>query len=252
MNLQLQNDATLITVAEEISRQMAVASLRDGSVFIRTPICYPSGTSVVIQIDGSKDHYFVSDIGLGHQEALMVNASPSYCKIDRHLSQDTGVSFDNRSFFVAQSTRSDLPSVVSAVANLSLRAVIQTLIRLEEKKSDLEKTLLIHRLEDIFGRDRVSKDVSIFGASHLEWEVAARVSCDRIVSIFDHVKLHKTSVVSAVAKFHDIARLPDPPKRIVTVTDKASMADYLSLLSQAASVISLSEASDEVVRKLAA
>ena len=30
------------------------------------------------------------------------------------------------------------------------------------------------------------------------------------------------------------------------------MADYLSLLSQAASVISLSEASDEVVRKLAA
>lgn len=242
----------LFSVADEISRQLSFASETQAGVFITTPICYPSGSTVVIRIDGTRDTFFVSDVGLGYQESMMINASQSYSSIARNLVRETGVSFDSQSFFVAKATRSDLTPIVAAVANFSQRAVIETLLKHEARKADRDRAILVSRLEGVFGSGHVEKDFGIRGASSVEWEVAARISFGNVVSIFDYAKPHKNSVVNAVAKFHDIARLPEAPRRIVTVADKAGMGDLLKLLSQAAQVISLAETPDDILKKLVA
>ncbi|MCZ8260597.1 MAG: hypothetical protein O9333_10755 [Beijerinckiaceae bacterium] len=243
---------TLFSIAEDVSRVMARASKTDTGVYISTPVSYPSGASVVVRIDGDGDAFFVSDSGLGYQESDMIDAGHSFQSVARSIIRDTGVSFDSRSFFVARSSRADLAYVAAAIANFSQRAVIEALIKHEERKADIQKKALVSRLEDVFGIKNVEKDFEIRGASSVEWDVAAKVTSSNVVSIFDYVKPHKNSVVNTVAKFHDIARLPDAPKRIVTVSDKAKMGDLLGLLSQAANVISLAETPNDAIRRLAA
>lgn len=243
---------TLFSIAEDISRVMARASKTDTGVYISTPVSYPSGASVVVRIDGAGKAFFVSDSGLGYQESDMIDAGRSFQLIARSIVDGTGVSFDERGFFIARSSRADLGYVAAAIANFSQRAVIETLIKHEERKADLQKKALVSRLEGIFGIKNVEKDFEIRGASSVEWDVAAKVTSSNVVSIFDYVKPHKNSVVNTVAKFHDIGRLPDAPKRIITVTDKAKMGDLLGLLSQAANVISLDGTPNEAIRRLAA
>jgi len=232
---------------------MAYAHEQRSAVFINTPISYPSGTSVVIRIDGARDKFFVTDAGFGHQESMMICASNSYSRIARALVRDTGVSFDDRSFFVAEGRRDDLVPIVAAVANFSQRAVVETLLKHEASRVDRGGGVLFTRLEGALGAASVERDYEIRGASSVEWDVAAGVvSSGKIVSIFDHAKPHKNSVVSTVAKFHDIARLPSPPRRIITVSDKTKMGGFLGLLSQAANVVSISDMPDDALRMLAA
>jgi hypothetical protein len=189
---------------------------------------------------------------MGYQESMMLNASHSFSQIARNLIQDSGVSFDSRSFFVAQATMDELVPVVAAVANFSQRAVIETAVKHEAKKADRDRALLLSRLEEAFGPRKVEKDFSIRGASSVEWEVTARIAAGNVVALFDYARPHKNSVTSTVAKFHDIARLHEAPRRIVTVADKGSMGDFIGLLSQAAKVISLSDTPASALIRIAA
>jgi hypothetical protein len=182
----------------------------------------------------------------------MFNAARGYAMVAHALVQGTEIGFDSRRFFVAEAAADELVGVVGAVGNCSQRAVIETVITHEARKVDTDRTMLLERLEAVFGRPRVEKDVTIQGASTVEWEVTARVARDNVISIFDYARPHKNSVSSTVAKFHDIARLQIPPRRIVTVRDYAGMGNFVGLLSQAADVIELEKTPDDILRRLAA
>jgi hypothetical protein len=246
------SNRTLAAIAEEVARSMASSIAIAGAHFIRTPLRYPSGTSVIIRIDGSADRYFASDNGAGYEEVLMLNAARGYVLVANGLTQGTGVGFDSRRFFVAQAASDELVGVVGAIANLSCRAVIQTITNHEARKANTDRNLLIERLESAFGRPRVERDVVVRGASTVEWEVIARVANDNVISVYDYASPHKNSVTSAAAKFHDIARLEVAPRRIVAVRDRLIMGNLLTLLSQAANVIELERATDDTLRRLAA
>ena len=245
--------SVLSGIAEEVARSLASSVSVSGGQFIRTPLLYPSGSSAVVRIDGSANRFFVSDNGMGYEEAMMFNAPFGYAAVARALVKDTQIGFDSRSFFVAESAADELVGVVGAIANCSQRAVIETVIKHEVRKRDADRAMLLERLQSVFGVPRVEKDIVIRGASTVEWEVTARVIArGNVVSIFDYARPHKNSVSSAVAKFHDIARLEAPPRRIVTVRDYAGMGNFVGLLSQAANVIELEKTPDEVLRRLAA
>jgi hypothetical protein len=206
----------------------------------------------VVRLDGSRSHFFVSDAGFGYQEAMMMNASHSYPFIARSLVRESEISFDSRSFFVAEASTDELIGVVGAIANCSQRAVIETALKHEARKADTDRAVLLDRLQSAFGRPR-EKDVEVRGASSVEWEVTARVSSpDNVVALFDYARPHKNSVTSVAVKFHDIARLERPPRRIVTVRNQVEMGPMIGLLSQAASVIELASASDAILQRLAA
>jgi hypothetical protein len=243
---------TLAVIAEGVARSLGSSIAIAGSHFIRTPMLYPSGSSAVIRIDGSDDQFFVSDNGMGYDEALMFNAAHGYAVVARTLIRDTEISFDSRSFFVAQAAADELVGVVGAIANCSQRAVIETVVRHEARRRDTDRAALLHRLDSLFGARRVEKDVMVRGSSTVDLEVTARIESDNVISIFDYARPHKNSVSSAVAKFHDIARLAAPPRRIISVRDFAAMGNFVGLLSQAANVIELEKTPDEVLRRLAA
>lgn len=251
MTFAIPNE-TLAVIAEGVARSLGSSLTIGGGHFIRTPMLYPSGSSAVIRIDGSDDRFFVTDNGMGYDEALMFNAAHGYAVVARTLIRDTEIGFDSRSFFVAHAAADELVGVVGAIANYSQRAVIETVVRHEARKKDADRAMLLHRLDSVFGTRRVEKDVTIRGSSTVDWEVTARIQSDNIVSIFDYARPHKNSVSSAAAKFHDIARLDVPPRRIISVRDYAAMGNFVGLLSQAANVIELEKTPDEVLRRLAA
>jgi hypothetical protein len=201
----LTNTDTLSAIADEVARNLSSFVATSAGVFIRTPLAYPSGSTVVVRIDGSRNQFFVSDIGFGFQEAMMMNASHSYPHIARALVRDSDISFDSRSFFVAEAGTDELVGVVGAIANCSQRAVIETALKYEARKADSDRVILLERLQSAFGRLRVEKDVQVRGASSVEWEVTARVnSSDNVIALFDYARPHKNSVTSVAVKFHAI------------------------------------------------
>jgi hypothetical protein len=108
----------------------------------------------------------------------------------------------------------------------------------------------LERLESAFGKPRVERDFTIRGASTVEWDVVARVANDNVISVFDYARPHRNSVSTAAAKFHDIARLDVPPRRIVAVRNYLGMGNLLGLLSQAADVMEIESTTDEMLRRL--
>jgi hypothetical protein len=238
-------------VAEAVARGLASVHVNGAGYFIRTPVMFPGGSSVVVRIDGSRDTFFVSDYGVGYQEALMMNASLSYTHFAAAIAQRVGIEFDQRTFFVARATRDELPAVVMLVANCAQRAVIETSFNVEEKRIEIDRERFAARLVGAFGSKRVVLNAEVRGASTMSWPVLARVEANDQVVLFEHAKANKNSVVNIAAKFHDIARLRQPPRRVVSVKSKREMNEFLGLLSQAADVIEI-DTPDDLLLRLAA
>jgi hypothetical protein len=253
MLTHLMTTQPLSGLGESIARGLATSNITPGGCFITTPLTYPSGTAVIVRIDGASDRFFVSDEGMGYEEALMFNAPAGYATAARTLMEGRGIHFDGRAFYVSDVSLAELIGAVGAIANCSQRAVIETTLRHEARRVDTDRAMLLERLEGAFGRTRVERDVTVRGASNVEWDVTARIAGrDNVVSIFDYARPHRNSVTSTVAKFHDIARLDIPPRRIITVREYAEMGKFIGLLNQAAEVIELVKTPDEALRKLAA
>lgn len=235
---------------EHVAREIVATHHRGGSSFISTPLLYPSGATVVVRIDDGHPTFFVSDFGMGYNEAEMMGGGNIYSRHARTVADIAGVGFDNQAFFVIQASREQLPGAVVTIANCSQEAVAIVAHRIAERRISDESEFLYQRLESLFSPKAVTRDAEIVGASNTKWPVAALVQLGRRGAIFEPVVNHRTSVVTAAAKFHDIARLEHSPARVAVVHKKADFGTYLGVLSQAASVIN-DDASDAAYRKVA-
>lgn len=236
----------------EVSRQLIRAEHDVGGCMMRLPLLYPSGSNVIVRVDGDKDRFFVSDAGFGYQEAEFMGASLIYTRHGRSIAENAGVRFDNQAFFVVEAEREQVPGAVVTIANCSHEAAALAAYKLAERRSVDETEALYDRLIHIFPRDRVTKHAEIVGSSMTKWPIATMVTIPTAsrLAIFEPVTKYHASVVNAAAKFHDIARLQDPPARIAVIRKKAEFGPWLGLLSQAADVID-AEVSDATFAKLA-
>ena len=242
---------------EAASKELvSVDHRRDGS-FIRLPMIYPSGAHVIVRVDeASQNEYFVSDYGMGYSESDMIGATHLYRRHAAQIANHSGISFDGNAFFVVRVSKDQIAGAAATVGNCSLEAVSIAALRLSERKFKDESALLHDRLVSIFTEKLVSKDVGILGASQTEWHVSNVVkvpvqSGEIHTTIFEPVTKHHASIAAAVTKFHDIARLDNPPGRVVVVRRKDDFGTYLSVLSQAADVIAR-DVPDSTLRRLAA
>lgn len=232
-----ENDSFQRLVEKAASQLVSTRHTVAGS-FIDTPLLYPSGSTVVVRVQDSGGRFFVSDMGLGYQEADMMGASLVYARHAQAIAKNAGVGFDSHAFFVVEVTRDQLSGAVATIANCSLESVALAAYKLAERKSSDEADKLYRRLIDVFTRDKVIKDAEILGQSTTKWHVATLVNLtDNRQTIFEPVTKHHTSVSFAVTKFHDIARREKPPQRVAVVNQKSEFGTYLGLLSQAAHVI---------------
>lgn len=245
-------------VIEAVARELVSVDHRADGSFISTPLLYPSGAHVVVRVDpAGKDEYFVSDYGFGFTECDMIGATHQYKKHSPVIAENAGVGFDSQAFFVTKVTERQLAGAAAAIANCSHDAVAIAALKLAEKRFADDSETLHKRLVSIFSEKRVAKNVEITGASQTRWHVSNVVrlhsgdDTDEHVTIFEPVTNHHASIAAAVTKFHDIARLDHPPRRVAVVQKKADFGTYLGVLSQAADVVAR-DVSDSTIKRLAA
>jgi hypothetical protein len=227
----------LADVVDLVAREIVSTEHIGSGSLIKTPLMYPSGAAVVVQITQHGERFFVSDMGQGHQEAEMIGASILYANSAKGLAEHFGIRFDNQAFFVAEANREQLAGATTIVANCSSEAAALAAYKAAERKFEEDADKLYRKLVATFSKSEVERDVDFVGSSAHKWPVAALVRHRHNVALFEPVSKNHISVVNAAAKFHDIARLEHPPKRIAVVNKKADMGEYLNLLSQAATVV---------------
>jgi hypothetical protein len=235
----------LASVARLAAAQLTTVVSTPEGAFIQTPLMYPGGSSVVTHVVGLPDRYFVSDYGHGAREAEMAGVSHQFTAIARNVAERAGVSFDERCLFVADLRGEQLSTAVAVIANCSMRAVGLSIMKLAQRRHEIDDRFLYDKLIHIFGRPRVQRHADILGSSNREWRVSAVVHTGERRAVFEVVRPAPASIYRHVTMFHDIARLDPPPARIAVVESFQRIGpDNLGLLGQAARVIE-QEAPDE-------
>lgn len=239
---------TARATADAVSRQLVQAFECGGECFIQTPLMYPGGSTVVVSISVSGDHLFLSDFGLGFQEAELIGANRHYTRIAPKVGERYGVHFDHHAFFVAEVSRSQAAGAVMALANASKETVDWAALRYAEKRERDQADALIDRLLRVFNQRHVHRDAEVRGASSHPWHPTALVERGERRIIFNQVRPAAPSVYATVSMFHDIARMSDPMPRVAVAPKKRDLGDYETLLAQAGAVTDLETNDDTFVR----
>jgi hypothetical protein len=237
-------------VIEHVSRELVHADFARGGAIIRVPIYYPSRAAVVVRVEPGKDNFFVTDMGLGYQEAELMGASLIYVRHSKSIAERAGIRFDNDSFFVVEASRNQLAGAIAAVANCSQEAVALAAYKLAERKAAEVAEELFERLVRIFTLPRVTKNAAVYGASHTEYHFAAMVTASKRPAVFEAVSPHHTSVFAANSKFHDVILVERPPIPFAVVRKKSELGTYHDLLAQVSNVIE-TETPDKSIKQLA-
>jgi hypothetical protein len=209
--------------------------------YITLPVFYPSGSKVVVRVSEQRTEnqtkFFVTDFGLGFQEAELMGIDRGFSRVARIVAERSGVGFDEHAFFAVQVDLERLPGAISAIASCSLEAVTTALVRLSEKASAGMSRILVEKLEATFGPERVKRDETLSGDSGHDWTVAATVQSGAGRVVFDVATKSPISIATVAIKMDDISRLKSAPRRFVMVRSTEELGSYLGVLAHHASVI---------------
>lgn len=237
---------SLKQIADEVARALSYAQVTTSSAFVTTAVTYPNGSAAVVRLDQEADGFFVSDDGYGALTAEMMGALPTFNKVAPKVAERAGVNFDQRSFFILRVQREQLPAAVSAIANVSARAVERTIYALDQARHTRARATFEDRMHQAFGKTARFNE-RVRGAQG-EWEFDGVVTAgDGHTTVFEFVAPAYSSVASANLKLGDVAQLDIPPRRVVALADyQRTDASLRAVLSTAADI--LIGVSDEATR----
>ena len=219
------------------------------SSYVTTPLIYPSGSYIVVRVDRHGNDFFVTDFGMGFEEASECGAERTFRKISKSVAERIGVQFDGHTFFEVEVTEGQLSGAISAIANASLEAVTLTYMKTADQAHRDENAMLHDRLVSLFTAKFVARDVEILGGSNTKWHVSSLVSIEGTMTAFEAVSKHHISVVSTAAKFGDIARSDPAPARVAVVNSKQALGTWLGVLTPTASVVE-NTSPDSIIRRI--
>lgn len=215
---------------------------------ISLPIFYSNGDSVVVDVRPSGNGFVVTDSGATYQEADSVGAAAFFTRSARKWAEESGVTYDAQTFAIRDVAENNLAAAIAQVAECSRRSYDIAYEKLCAKKHEEDEQALYIRLVSIFTEKRVVPTAKVVGASNHEWEIDALVMLDGNRALFEYVSArNQTSYTPVAAKFHDIARLDNPPARVSVVPSFEEMGDVVALLQQASTVIELSSSDNKIV-----
>ncbi len=237
-------------VVDGVARTLADARHVNGASFLSLPVMYPSGSLVTVRIEPhSEGRYFVSDMGMGFEEADLMAAGRQFVHSAPGIAVRAGVHLDRQSFTLGV-RREQLVGAVSVIAACSQEAVQLAVFKLDEKKRADAADRLCERLYRLFTPAKVEREATIVGASNTAWSVTALVRADGHKAVYEPVSEHPNSVASVLTKFVDLNQLEHPPARIAVVRKKELLGTRLALISTAGNVVEES-VSDTALERLA-
>ncbi len=241
----------ILKISKQVADELVSAWSGEGGAFIRTPVLYPGGTTVVVRIESTGSQFLVSDMGGGYREADLMCASDLYSRHAKKVAKFYEVKFDGHSLFVLQVERDRLAAAVATIAACSQEAVQHLSHRLASKRVKGIDDRLYDRLVHVFSRHKVERGPRIRGATGNLHKFSSLVLADGNKIIYEPVSTNLSSINSAVTRFYDVSLLDEAPKRVAYVRDKNAFGPKLTLVSAVASVIQ-EDVSDDIIERLAA
>jgi len=225
----------IFDVVDRAVQRLVKVEHAPGGVLVQTPLMYPSGALVGVNVRFGPDGFSVSDRGAAYEEARHLKATRSFNSHATAVAKDAGVHFEGGAFTLQSVPADRLSGALATLANVAQGAAILAANRQAAVDARNAEERLIHRLSKLFGH--VQTHQPIVGASGTEWDVDAIVRTDDKIVLFESVLPRRQSIYAAVAKFHDIALAQDAPRRVAVVPDREVLGSMLGVLSQAASVV---------------
>jgi hypothetical protein len=243
-------ETNIAKIADDVARALVRITAREESARLSLPLLYPGGSMVGVEISRLRDGFLVSDAGAARREAGLIGGERSFVQLAPAIATRFGVRFDHNMFFDVNVSRDELVIAVSAIANASKAGVEETALRLAAVEHADYQTMLWEKLETVFTRRAVVRQVPFRGA-HEDWEFDAAVQIGKRLSLFEVVTPYANSVNSAIAKFVDVKDLGKEaaPNRVATLTNK-DRTPHLSVLANNARWIP-ADATDDMYREAA-
>lgn len=240
---------TLSDLAADVARSLVRVSTVGQTARLSTPLVYPGGGMVGVELSRLRDQFLVTDSGSAHREAGLLGGERAFVRLAREVAERFGVRFDNDMIFDMNVAEGDLVAAVIAVANAAKTAVETTALHLASTPHADHRAALWDRLERIYNTRSVEKRKRVRGSTDV-WEFDAVVEHGGKLSLFEVVPPHPISVSSAVTKFLDVRDLGETaPNRVAVLVRKAE-TPHLSLLARTARVVSATDP-DDVFRRAA-
>lgn len=240
---------TLTSIAERVAAALVRLSTYDQTARLSTPLLYPGGSMVGVEISRSDDGFLVTDAGGARREAGLLGGERAFARIAIDVAKRYGVRFDHNMIFDLNVTDDELTMAVISVANAAKSAVDETAIRLATSRHADYRAMLLERLERIYDPKSISRRKRVRGSSD-EWEFDAVVAIGSRVALFDVVAPQVNAVSHAITKFLDIRDLGDDAPRRIAVLTKKDETPHLPVLARTARVIGVDDP-DGVYRQAA-
>lgn len=236
-------------VASDIARALVRVSVAGGVTQVSTPLLYPSGSTVDLDLTRFKEGFLVTDIGCARREAALLGGERIFAGIAREIAERYAVRFDRNMLFDIEVPEDYLVPAIIAVANAAKSSVETTALQMATAERVNLRSILWDRLERVYRGGIVVRKRRMRGSTD-EWEFDASVEIDGHLSLFEVVPPNANAVNSAVAKFLDIGDLGSAAPNRVAVLRRKEATPHLALLARNARVIAVDDA-DEVYRKVA-
>lgn len=239
-------EAELRNAIERVSRSLSRHVLDGRRAMVSTSSMFPSGTTVAVQVEFDGATCLVNDMGNAQLEAELLGASDyQFTRHGRTIAEQYGIGFDKNAFFVVQVPLENLEGAIRIVSSASCKAAMMVENSINEQRERNDRDLMIDKMIEYFGKDKVERDIEIKGASQHPWHFLGRVRGDHPL-VFDCVTPYAASISAAHTKFDDISRIPDRPNRAVGLHDPAAFKEpQIRLLQRVAPTIPINSSRAE-------
>jgi hypothetical protein len=228
-------------VGSEVARTLVRLAVYDHqTVRLSTPLLYPGGAMVGVEISRLRDGFLVTDAGGARREAGLLGGERTFTRIAHDIAGRYGVRFDQNMIFDLEVAEDELVVAVISVANAAKMAVETTALHLASTEHSDYRAFLWNRLERLYQPKAVFRNRSVKGSSD-EWKFDAVVDVGSHLSLFEIVTPHPNAVSSAVTKFLDVRDLGEvAPRRVAVLTHKED-TPHLPVLARTARVVSMDD-----------
>lgn len=251
MIFNAENQELRAHVARAVERLMAFRNSDGGRMMIDVPVTYPSGASVVIEVEQNSDRIWVSDMGKGLVEAEMMAAEESYRRLARAKADEFGVGYDNSAMFVLWAPVDKLESAIVCVANASAQASADAVRHAVEARSRNQSDTVYERIVDVFGKRLVSRSTKINGR-RFSWSANNVVFLhDAHQAVFEPMTKSANSISSKYLMFSDLRNSEASIYSLnAVVENKRDLGGKAQMVGDLANIIDLNS-SDEAFKRYA-